>query len=216
VNRTRILIADDHTILRQALIKILNERRDLEVVGEAGDGLELLALVKRLNPDLIILDISMPNLRGIEAVREIKTLSPKAKIVILTMHKNSEYVQQAIAAGCDGYVLKEDADTELFAAIARAQAQKIYISPKLSEALMDDWVRIQRGDSLPVAESGRLTTREREVLKMIAEGHTNKEIAKALFLSVRTVDHHRANIMTKLNLKKTADLVKYAIDKGYI
>lgn len=216
MNRTRILIADDHTILRQALIKILNERRDLEVVGEAGDGLELLALVKRLNPDLIILDISMPNLRGIEAVREIKTLSPKAKIVILTMHKNSEYVQQAIAAGCDGYVLKEDADTELFAAIARAQAQKIYISPKLSEALMDDWVRIQRGDSLPVAESGRLTTREREVLKMIAEGHTNKEIAKALFLSVRTVDHHRANIMTKLNLKKTADLVKYAIDKGYI
>ncbi|OGW44582.1 MAG: DNA-binding response regulator [Nitrospirae bacterium RBG_13_41_22] len=203
-------------MLRHGLKRILSESPELEVVGEAGDGLELLNLVNQLNPHLIILDISMPNLRGIEAVHEIKSVSPDTKILILTMHNDSEYLRQSIAAGADGYLLKEDADTELFSAIKNIRQGKIYIAPKLSEALTDDWVRIRRGQYNPAFESGQLTIREKEVLKMIAEGKSNKDIAKALFISIRTVDHHRANIMAKLKFKKTADLVRYAIDKGYL
>lgn len=212
----RIILADDHAMLRHGLKRILSESPELEVIGEAGDGLELLNLVKQSKPHLIILDISMPNLRGIEAVHEIKAVCPDAKILILTMHKDSEYLRQAIAAGADGYLLKEDADTELFSAIQKIRQGKIYIAPKLSEALADDWVKMQRGDYKPSLESEKLTTREREVLKLVAEGKTNKDIAKALFISIRTVDHHRANIMAKLKFKKTADLVRYAIDKGYL
>jgi len=163
---------------------------------------------------MVILDISMPNLRGIEATREIKMIYPDMKVLILTMHKNKEYLYHAISAGAEGYLLKEDADTELFSAIKTIRQGGIYISPLLSEELTDDLVQICRGSGKPSFDP--LTTREREVLKLIAEGKSNKEIANLLFISVRTVQCHRANIMEKLNLKKTADLVKYAIRKGYI
>jgi len=216
VGSYHIVLVDDHVMFRQGLKRILMERSDLEVVGEVDCGLELLKLLERLVPDLIILDISMPNLRGLEAIHEIKVNHPEVKILVLTMHKDKEYLHQAFTAGAQGYLLKEDADSELFSAIDRVRQGRIYVSPKLSEELTEDWAKISRGDDKPSFEPVRLTTREREVLKLIAEGKSSKEIGDLLFISVRTVEHHRANIMEKLNLKKTADLVKYAIQKGYI
>lgn len=208
----RIVLADDHVLFRQGLKGILEGKADLEVVGEAGDGLELLTLLNfnKLAPDLVILDISMPNLQGIEAIPEIKMTHPNVRILIVTMHKDKEYLYQALAAGADGYFLKKDADAELFAAIEKIRQGRIYVSAYLSD-LGDDWEQIRQGFRTPI-----LTTREREVLKLIAEGKSNKQIADLLFISVHTVERHRANIMDKLNLKKTADLVKYAIQKGYI
>jgi DNA-binding NarL/FixJ family response regulator len=211
----RIVLADDHIMLREGLKRIIKEVDDIEVVGEASDGLELLDLLKKLAVHMVILDISMPNLRGIEATREIKMIRPDVKVLILTMHKNKEYLYHAISAGAEGYLLKEDADTELITAIERIQRGGNYISPLLFEELtIDDMVKTRLGKHKPPLES--LTTREREILKLIAEGKSNKEIADLLFISIRTVEHHRANLMEKLNLKKTADVVKYAIYKGYI
>jgi len=216
VGSYRIVLADDHVMFRQGLKRILEERSDLEVVGEVDCGLELLKLLERLVPDLIILDISMPNLRGLEAIHEIKMSHPEVRILVLTMHKDQEYLHQAITAGAEGYLLKEDADAELFSAIDRVRRGRIYVSPKLSEGVTEDWVKMSRGDHKPSFEPEKLTTREREVVKLIAEGKSSKEVGDLLFISVRTVEHHRANIMEKLNLKNTADLVKYAVQKGYV
>jgi DNA-binding NarL/FixJ family response regulator len=208
----RVVLADDHVLFRQGLKGILERTADLEVVGEACDGLELLKLLDlcKLAPDLIILDISMPNLRGIEVIPEIRMICPAVKVLIVTMHKDKEYLYQALAAGAEGYFLKKDADAELFVAIEKIRKGGIYVSPYLSE-LIGDWEQIQQGFRKSI-----LTTREREILKLIAEGKSNKEIGDLLSISVHTAERHRANIMSKLNLKKTADLVKYAIEKGYI
>ena len=203
-------------LVRQGLKRILDGARDLEVIGEAADGLELLDLLNHLNPDMVILDVSMPRLRGIEAIHEIKTMRPGVSILMLTMHKDKEYLYLALSAGAKGYLLKEDADRDLFFAIEKIRQGKTYVSPNLSEELLDDLVQIGKGEGKPSFEIDPLTTREREVVKLIAEGRSSKEIADLLFISVRTVDNHRANIMEKLNLKKAADLVKYAIQKGYI
>ena len=212
----RIILADDHALLRQGVKRIISEAGDLEVIGEAGDGLELLALLNHLRPDLIILDISMPNLRGIDAIHEVTTTYPEVKILVLTMHKAREYLYQAISSGAKGYLLKDDADKELFSAIETIRNGKIYVSPLLAEDLTDDWAQICRGKNQLPLQSESLTLRERQVLKLIAEGRSNKDIADLLYISVRTVERHRANVMDKLSLKKTADLVKYAIEKGYL
>ncbi len=214
MKRYAIILADDHVLVRRGVRRILGEKNDLEVVGEAGNGLELLELLNRLKPDMVLLDISMPNLRGVEAIHEIRSAHPQVKILILTMHKDREFLYQTISAGADGYLLKEDAEAELFSAIDAIRRKKTYLSPSLSEESKEDWVQLCRGKrDLPFAEP--LTTREREVLKLIAEGKSNKEIGNLLFISVHTAERHRANIMEKLHLKKTADLVKYAIQKGY-
>jgi DNA-binding NarL/FixJ family response regulator len=211
-----IILADDHVLVRQGLKRILEEMPGLEVVGEANDGLELLALLSRRVPDMVILDIFMPNLRGIEAIYEIKKIRPEVKILILTMHKDKEYLYLALSAGAKGYLLKEDADKELFSAIEKVQQGKTYISPHFSEEIVDDLVQVGRGDAKTVFEVDPLTPREREVLKLIAEGKSSKEIAQLLFISVPTANNHRANIMGKLGLNKATDLVKYAIRKGYV
>jgi two-component system, NarL family, response regulator NreC len=216
MNTYKILLADDHALFRQGLKRILSEKKDLEVIGEVADGLELIKLLNKVKPHIIILDISMPNIRGIEAIPEIKSIKPDSKILILTMHRDMEYLQQAISSGADGYLLKEDADSELFSAIKKIKQGKIYISPKLSEFLTEDWAKIHRGEHDLSQESESLTRREREILKMVAEGKSSKEIASLLNISIRTVEHHRANIMEKLNLENIADLIKYAIRKGYI
>ena len=165
---------------------------------------------------MILLDISMPNIRGIEAIKEIKIIHPDSKILVLTMHRDMEYLHQAISSGAHGYLLKEDAGRELFEAIDKVQQGKIYVSPKLSDYLTEDWARIHRGEHEPASETEPLTTREREILKFIAEGKSNKKVASLLNISIRTVEHHRENIMHKLNLKNIAELIKYAIQKGYI
>ena len=211
----RTILADDHVLFRHGLERILQERNDVTIVSEVGDGLELLSLLKKLAPDLIILDISMPNLRGIEAIPEIRRLCPTAKILVLTMHKDEEYLYQAVSAGADGYLLKEDAEKELFAAIETIRQGRLYICPSLSEQSMQNWARLRRGETDAVAEES-LTNREREILKLIAEGKSNKEIGDLLFISVRTVERHRANIMDKLKMRKTAELVQYALRKHYL
>jgi DNA-binding NarL/FixJ family response regulator len=208
-----IVIADDHVMLRNGIKKIVEELDDMAVVAETGDGLELLNLLKNINPHMIILDISMPNLRGIEAAHEIKMLYPEIKIVILTMHKKKEYLYHALSAGADGYLLKEDTGEELLTAITKVRRGGIYLSPILSQEMTDDLIGFYRSGGKPPDDP--LTPREKQVLTLIAEGKSSKEMANLLFISVRTVGHHRASIMRKLNIKKTAGLVKYAIQHGY-
>lgn len=210
-----ILLADDHVMFRRGVRKIIQGMDEVEVVGEASDGFELLELLKKTAPDLVILDISMPNLRGLEATREIKIIDPKVKVLILTMHKDREYLYHAFTAGAEGYLLKEDADSELLAAIDTLRQGGTYISPLLSPQLADLFMEQAQPAGKPWLSKEPLTVREREVIKLIAEGKSSKEIGGLLFISSRTVQHHRANIMRKLNIKKTADLVKYAIQKGY-
>lgn len=209
----RIIIADDHIILRQGIKKIIEASKDIVVVGEASDGFELLNLMKEVTPDMVIMDISMPNLRGLEATSELKAIYPEVKILILTMHKKKEYLYHAFSAGADGYLLKEDTDTELFSAIETVRRGEPYVSPVLSKEMTGDLVGIYRGDVRPTEDP--LTAREREILKLIAEGKSSKEIADLLYISPSTVHHHRTSIMKKLNLKRIAELVKYAIRQGY-
>ena len=210
----RIVLADDHIMFREGTRKIIEESKKFMVVGEVGDGLELLSMLKRVNADMVILDISMPNLRGIEATQEIKMIYPDTKVLVLTMHKKKEFLYHAFSAGADGYLLKEDTHTELFLAIEAIRRGRIYLSPILLEEMTDDLVEICRSRRKPSGDA--LTTRQREILKLMAEGKSSKEISKLLFISVYTVQNHRANIIRKLNLKKMPDLVKYAINKGYV
>ncbi len=210
----RIILADDHTIVRHGIRKMIEERSDLAVIGEANDGLELLSLLKTLDTDLVILDISMPNLRGIEAIRELKRISPRIKVLILTMYKDPELLHHAISSGASGYVLKEDSDRELYSAIEKVRQGGTYISPHMAERSTED--RVETVQEIVKAPLEHLTKREIEVLRLIAEGKSNKEIADLLFISLRTVQNHRASIMSKLDIKNTADLVKYAIHQGYI
>ncbi len=203
-----IVLADDHVIFRQGIRRIIEEVKGFRVAGEAADGLELLQLLKTTRPDLIILDISMPNLRGLEAAEEIKRQYPGVKILILTMHKKKSFVQLGLKAGADGFLLKEDADTELFRAIDTIRKGNVYISPLLSEILRDL--------ALVETETEKLTKREREVLKLLAEGKKAQEIAALLYVSLPTVRSHRYSIMKKLKLKSMADLIRYAASQGFI
>ncbi|MFH1083804.1 MAG: response regulator transcription factor [Pseudomonadota bacterium] len=209
----RVLLAEDHTMFRQGIKKILEEAEDLKVVGEVSDGLELLEFLKNHPADILILDISMPGMRGIEAAYEAKKIRPNLKILILTMHKNTEYLYHSMNAGAEGYLIKEDSDTELLAAIRKVLRGERYVSRNLSLELTDDFIQRDRGEFRRPID--RLSIREREVLKLLAEGNSSKEIADLLFISSRTAEHHRANIKKKLDLRSTADLVKYAIKKGY-
>jgi DNA-binding NarL/FixJ family response regulator len=211
----RVILADDHVLVRHGIRRILEENLNLEIKGEVGDGLELLSLLNKLNADLVILDVSMPNLRGIEAISEIRHIQPNIKVLILTMHNEEEYLYQAVSAGADGYLLKEDAEKELFSAIETIHSGRVYISPNLADQSMQNWVRMRRGED-PTYHAQPLTVREREILKLIAEGKSNKEIGDLLCISVRTVERHRANMMSKLNIRKTAELVQYALKKHYV
>jgi DNA-binding NarL/FixJ family response regulator len=203
----KIVLADDHVMFRQGIKQIVREIEGLEVIGEADDGLELLQLLQKLRPDLIILDISMPNLRGLEAAREIKRLYPKSKVLLLTMHKRKEFVRQGLAHGVDGFLLKEDADIELLRAIRTIEQGEKYFSPLLSATLADL--------ALEKEKPSLLSIREKEVLKLLAEGKNNREIAELLHISMYTVRRHRSNIMKKLGIKSLAHLLKYALSQGY-
>ncbi len=208
----RIILADDHVIFRQGMKRLIEEVPGLCVVGEASDGLELLSLLEDVVTDMVLLDIAMPDMRGIEATREIVKRFPQIKILMLTMHKNKEYLYHAISAGASGYLLKEDSDLELVTAIETIQKGDIYITSLFADELGEDLSNITREKIQTTIEP--LSVREREVLKLIAEGLANKEIASAINISVRTVEAHRANIMRKLDLGNTAELVRYAIQIG--
>lgn len=210
----RIVLADDHLLFRKGVRRLIEDMSDMEVIGEASDGLELLDLLKRSTPDLAIVDISMPNLRGIEAAREIIVRHPGIKVLVLTMHKSKEYLYHSILAGAQGYLLKEDSDEELFLAIETIRNGGTYITRALAGEMAVDLSQVYGGKGEIVREL--LTLREREVLKLIAEGKSSAEIGNLLFISTRTVEHHRANIMKKLKARRSVDLIRYAFQKGII
>jgi DNA-binding NarL/FixJ family response regulator len=210
-----IILADDHLLMRQGLRRIIEESPDFKVVGEAGDGEELLRLLSGITASMVILDISMPKLGGLEAVSQIKTLYPKVKVLMLTMHREKEYLYQALESGVDGYLLKEDADTELLFAMHKILQGGSHVSGALSKELAERWKLPGCGTAGSSFEGECLTTREKEVLKLLGEGKSCREAADILCISARTVDHHRASIMDKLKLRKTADLIRYAVNKGY-
>lgn len=209
----RVILADDHVLFRQGIKRLLGDMKGIEVIAEAGDGLELLSLLRKVQPQMVILDISMPRLRGLEAAKEIKASFPQVKILVLSMHKNTEYFYTALSSGAEGYLLKEDADRELYTAIEKIRKGKRYVSPILMEELSRDLIELRGGHRKFPSED--LSVREKEVLKLVAEGKTSPEIAELLYISVRTVQNHRANIMRKLNFKNTTDLMRYAYRRGY-
>jgi DNA-binding NarL/FixJ family response regulator len=208
-----IVLADDHALMREGIRNIIEAVPGLKVIGEAGDGKQLLKLMKHTIPDMVIMDITMPGIRGIEATREIKSRYPEVSILMLSMHKGQEFLSMALKAGASGYLLKEDTGDELLLAIDRLRAGRTFLSTTLANTHSEDIIAICQGN--PTLRPDPLTNRERQVLKLIAEGHTDRRIGELLFISLRTVQRHRFNIRTKLNLKHTADLVKYAIARGY-
>ncbi|MHB9075591.1 MAG: response regulator [Desulfobaccales bacterium] len=202
-----IVLADDHVMFREGIRKIIERIEETVIIGEVNDGLELLELLKKSCPNLVILDISMPNLRGLEAIREIKKYYPQVKVLVLTMHRKKEFIRQALADGADGFLLKEDPSGELIRAVQALKKGEKYLSRLIS----DDLIRL----TLELDQNDTLTSREREVLILLAEGKKSQEIANALFISVNTVRRHRYNIMEKLSINNLADLVKYAISQNY-
>lgn len=211
----RILLADDHAVMRTGLRLVLERQHDFEVVGEASDGREAVAMVQKYSPDILVTDIGMPNLNGIEAARQVAAASPQVSVVVLSMHSDEAYVLRALKAGARAYLLKESAESDLIAAIRAVSSGKAFFSPAVSRMLVEDYVR-QLQDREIEDSYELLTTREREILQLIAEGKSNKEIAAALNLSLYTVETHRGNLMEKLGLHTVPELILYAVRKGVI
>ncbi len=211
----RVLLADDHKLMRSGLRLLLQQQPSFQVVGEADDGLQAVAQVQSLKPDVVVMDIGMPNLNGIEAARKIKDLQPDLAIVMLSMHSDEGYVLRALRAGARGYLLKDSAEGELVRAVQAVFEGKSYFSPAVGKVLLEDYMRkLQRTgmeDSYDL-----LSSREREILQLVAEGKSTKDVANLLNLSPYTVDTHRANIMKKLNLRGVPELILYAVRKGII
>jgi len=208
--KIRILLADDHAVVRQGFKMILAAQPDMEIVGEAGNGREALDLAGQLQPDVIVMDVAMPELNGIEATRRVADLSPRSRVLALSMHKDSVYVREILRAGARGYLLKDAISSDLLAAVRAIARGEGYLSPGVSDAVLNDY---RRHVTDPI---DLLSSREREVLQMIAEGKTNKEIATVLNLSVYTVDAHRGRIMEKLNLHSINELVRFSLHNGLI
>lgn len=208
----RVLLADDHIMVRQGLRALLDAEPDIQVVGEASDGWETIQQAETLRPDVILMDLTMPRLNGLEATRRLEKSLPEIKILALTMHTNEEYVREVLRAGAAGYILKEAAVSELVQAVRVVAKGESYLCPAASKVLVEDLVRGRQwtGDTL----FDTLTPREREVLQLIGEGYTNSEIARRLSISVKTVETHRAQLRRKLNIHDRAGLIRYAIRKG--
>jgi two-component system response regulator NreC len=215
VRQIRILLADDHNVMRRGLRLLLERQPEFKVVGEASDGRQAVEQAEATKPDIIVLDIAMPNLSGIEAAQRISALLPQTRIIILSMHSDESYVLRALKAGAKGYLLKDSAENDLIEAIRAVDEGKAFFSPEISNIMVEDYVREmkRRGaeDSYEL-----LTPREREILQMLAEGKSNKHIATVLDLSLYTVETHRRNLQDKLNLHSFAELILYAVRKGII
>jgi two-component system, NarL family, response regulator NreC len=215
MSAVNILLVDDHAVIRAGLRLVLERHSDFHVVGEASDGREGVAEATRLHPDVVVMDLAMPNLNGMEAARQIMASSPAIAIVVLSMHSDEEYVLRALKSGARAYVLKESAEADLIAAVRAVTSGKSFFSPKVSRMLVEDYVR-QLQDREIEDSYELLTGREREILQLVAEGKSNKDIANLLNLSVYTVETHRANIMEKLSLHSVPELILYAVRKGVI
>src|SRR6516165_7532822 len=206
----RVLLADDHVMVRKGFRLILEAQPDMEIAGEAGNGRQAVDLAEKLHPDVVVMDVAMPELNGIEATRRLASSAPHTRVVALSMHKDSVYVREILRAGARGYLLKDSVAADLVAAVRAVAGGEGYLSPAISNAVLDDY---RRHVTNPI---DLLTSREREVLQMLAEGKTNKEIASILNLSVYTVDAHRGRIMEKLNLHSINELVRFAVRNGLI
>ena len=208
-----VLLADDHLIVRQGMRALLNAQPDIEVVGEASDGFELLELIGKLIPQVVITDIAMPNLNGIEAARQIQKRYPNTRIIILSMHSAMSYVVRTLRSGALGYLLKNDGFDEVILAVRAVMQGRRYLSPQIPGLTLDAFLAANDGSQDP---QGSLTGREREVLQLIAEGHTSSQIAEKLNVSVRTAEKHRANLKAKLGLTSQAEIVHFAIQQGIV
>ena len=214
VDKIRILLADDHTILRNGIRAILEDEPGMDVVGEAEDGRTAVSLALQLKPDIVIMDIAMPLLNGLEATRQIKRANPSVRVIILSMHDNEEYLVQALEAGAMGYILKDAAARELIHALRTVHRGEAVLSPAITRIVIEDYLRW--GGIRPTGDPDELSPLEREILQLIAEGHTSKQIGEMLFISIKTVQAHRNSLMQKLNLHNRGELVKYAIQKKII
>jgi len=217
VQTVRILLADDHTVVRQGLRKVLEERPEWKVVAEAGDGREAVRQAEQLKPDVAIIDVAMPLLNGVEATRQIVKHVPSVRVLVLSMHADDAYVTQILQAGASGYLLKDSADVDLIQAVAAVSQGKSFFSPAVARLMLDDYVKQRTGDPVVVIDRYEtLSDREREVFQLIAEGKTNKDIAGLLFISPSTVETHRAHIMEKLDVHSASEIVLYAVRRGII
>lgn len=214
MSQIKLLLVDDHEVVRAGLRMLFQAEEDMEIVGEVGSGLEALQAVRDLTPDVVLMDVAMPGMSGIEATRQIKEANPHTAVLALTMHEDEQYFFEMLQAGASGYVPKRAAPDDLISAIRVVSQGNIFLYPSLAKMLVKDF--LQRAEESPVSAEEKLTPREREVLTYVAEGYTNREIARALVISVKTVDRHRENIMHKLNMHSRVELVKYAIEKGLI
>jgi len=203
-----ILIADDHDIIREGIKNILHDSFSYEVVGEAADGEEVLIKVKKLKPDILLLDISMPKISGLEVIKQVHYISPKTRILIITVHKASTYIRKALKAGAKGYLHKENAGEDLLPALGKIVRGEIYLSSTVSSYLVD---KVIANEPEQLVKESLLTSREEEVLRLVVEGKTAKQIAEVLFISPRTVENYKNTLLKKLNLSRTSDLIKYAI-----
>jgi two-component system response regulator NreC len=215
MSKIRIIVADDHTIVREGVRLLLDAQMDMEVVGEAADGQQALTQVRKLKPDIVLIDISMPVLNGLEATRAIKREYPQIHVIVLTMYESDEYFFQVLDAGASGYVLKKAASADLAAAIRAVHAGDVFLYPSVARRLVADYLtRVKSGEEQSSYDG--LTPREREVLRLIAEGYTNQVIAEKLVISPSTVQTHRTRIMQRLNLHSRAELIQYAVRKGLL
>lgn len=213
--KLRILIADDHTLVRHGLRKILEERADWEVIAEVGDGREAIRRTLAMAPDVAILDVAMPLLNGIDATQQIVRKAPETRVLVLSMHRDEAYVTRALQAGAKGYLLKDSAGKDLIKAVAAVAAGQSFFSPSVARLMLDDYVRRVAGTGVADRYQS-LSEREREIFQLIAEGRTNKEVAELLTISPATVETHRAHILQKLDIHNTAELVLYAVRRGVI
>jgi DNA-binding NarL/FixJ family response regulator len=216
MEKIRIIIADDHALLRSGIKALLHCSPRFEVIGEAGDGLEAIRMVETLHPDVLILDLSLPGMSGVDCVKELRSRDLSSRILVLTMYDDEEYIKEVMQAGADGYILKKSADTELIEGILKVHTGKKYLNEAISQTLIDSLLRTTCDRNNSRDPYILLSTREREVLRYIAQGHTNSEIASMLSLSAKTIDTYRSRIMHKLNLRKKSELVNYAIQHRLI
>ncbi|HSU58196.1 MAG TPA: response regulator transcription factor [Bryobacteraceae bacterium] len=213
--KLKVLIADDHGVVRKGLRLLLQQYSEIEVVGEAANGREAVRLAGELAPDIVLMDIAMPLLNGIDAAEQIRKAGSQAGIIMLTMHADESYVLRALNAGVKGYLLKESAEEDLFRAIKAVSQDRPFFSPAITQTLLEDYMRVLKQEGLSDSFE-LLTAREREVLQLLAEGKSNKEVAAILDVSLYTVESHRTNLMQKLNLHNTAEIVLYAVRKNLV
>ncbi|HXW91448.1 MAG TPA: response regulator transcription factor [Terriglobales bacterium] len=212
----RILVADDHEVVRKGLVALLQQQPNWEVCGEAGDGREAVEKTRELRPDVLILDIGMPSLNGLEATRQILKLNPQARVLILTLHDSDQVVRDVLNAGARGFLLKSDAARDLVAAVEALRRDKTYFTSKVAAMVLEGYLRNGTGPVPASAGRNRLTPREREIVQLLAEGKSTKEVAVVLGLSVKTAETHRSNIMRKLQLHSVSDLVLYAVRNNIV